>query len=282
MPMKKHVVLYFIVVSIFFPQVSVSLNQKTIKENDLFTIPPLKADVEPKHKVMFGWTIPEVGFPLMPRMTNYWGTGFQAGRRISYNSNTILQVYFKMGLYGVSNEKLTHTMMFDNTPTEVVVLYHNSLTQFGIGYRKTAATDRFFRPFMEANLGLAKITNKVTFPDYEPDNSAGHPGLQILIHKDWGGLFNVGGGIEFGKYNSNGAYMLGVSYSRSFRPMKYIHPKFMELEPRPTSQSGGTDLYADFIDVLLFPSNVYNHKVGEIYSSHLQFFNINLTLFLKL
>jgi len=288
--MKKSFVLIFIFFTLYTPQFSYALKLETAIDTrkKFFNKSLIKEDIISENKGEFSMTFPEVGFPLMPKMTNYWGCGFQVAGRPSYDSPVKLQAFIKLGQYGISNSRVTHTMIFEDTPTEVDIIYDNLLVQFGFGFKETAATDKFFRPFMEANLGLAHIRNSMHFPDFSSYDNC-RPSTERIINKDWGSIFNFGFGLEIGRYDGNMTFFLGFDYTRSFRPMEYMHQKYMKIEPNyanhnhahhHNSKSGERDVYADFINIL--SHDVHNHKVGEIYRSHLQFVNINFGIIVKM
>ena len=223
-----------------------------------------------------------IGVPLMPKMTNFTAYGVHSAFKISDNF-PLIKWYFKMGGYvnNFNKSKLKHTMVFDgNNSSEVEVVYENSIVLYGVGLKQVTRQKKWSRPYFEGNIGMIHIRNGLHLQSGGRDLD--HlPESWTNLNRERAPIFNLGLGIELGKQESQVVFFAGISYMRSFRPINYTHHKFMELEPRPSSQSGGTDVFMDFIGYEELPSNVYNHKVAELYRYPLQFLNFSIGVSLR-
>lgn len=220
-----------------------------------------------------------VCIPFMPKMTNIFIYGVHTGFKISDNF-PLIKGFFKTGGYvnNFNNSKLKHTMVFSgNTSSEVEVVYDNSIVLWGVGLKQVTRQQKKSRPFFEGDIGMVHIRNNLHLQSggISYDNL---PDSWTKLNRDRAPIFKLGMGIELGKPEKQVAFFAAISYMGSFRPVNYTHHKFMELQPRPTSQSGGTDVFMDFIDYEELPSNVYNHKVAELYSYPLQLLNFSVGL----
>lgn len=218
----------------------------------------------------------------MPKMTNILAYGVSFGKKVSDNF-PLIQGFFKTGGYvnNFDGSKLKHTMVFSgNTSSEVEVVYVNSVVLWGVGLKQVTRQKKWSRPYLEGNIGMFHIRNSLHLQSSGRDLD-NLPDSWTKLNRENAPIFNLGLGIELGKQESQVVFFAGISYMRSFRPVNYIHHKFMELEPRPSSQSGGTDVFMDFIGYEELPSNVYNHKVAELYRYPLQFLNFSIGISLR-
>ena len=220
-----------------------------------------------------------IGVPLMPKMTNILAYGVSYGRKVSDNF-PLIQVFFKTGGYvnRFKESKLKHTMVFSgNNSSEIEVVYDNSVVLWGVGLKQVTRKKKNSRPYFEGDFGMFHMRNNFHFQS-GGFNDDGLPDSWTVLNRDRAPIFNLGLGIELGKPEGQVVFFAGISYMRSFRPINYTHHKFMELEPRSTSQSGGTDVFMDLIGYEELPSNVYNHKIAELYRYPLQLLTFNIGL----
>lgn len=150
----------------------------------------------------------------------------------------------------------------------------------GLWVKKNNKKGNEFKAVFEGNFGMVHIRNNFHLQSGGINYDA-LPDSWTRLNRDRAPIFNIGIGIELGKPEKQVAFYAGINYLRSFVPINYTHHQFMELEPRPSSQSGGTDVFVDFVGYEELPSNVYNHKVAELYRYPLQFLNFRIGLTLK-
>lgn len=213
-----------------------------------------------------------IGLPLMPKMTSISGFGIHLGLKV-VDKFPLIQGFYLTGGYvnRFKKSKLKHNMVFsgNNSSEEVEVVYDNSVVIWGIGLKHVSRKEEKSRPYFEGNIGMFHVRNNLHLQSggFYYDNL---PDSWTELNRDRVPFFNLGIGIELGRPESQTAFFAGIRYMRSFSSLNYTHHKFMALEPRPKFQSGGTDMFMDFIDFEELPSNVYNHKVAELYSYPLQ------------
>jgi len=283
--MRKSVILSFVLGFLFFEQPFFLNAQDTLASHVASeTITSIEQDtgsIFVKHSGEFSAFI-NAGIPLMPKMTNFWGYGVLYGKNI-YKNALFIQGFFKVGGYvnNFDKSKLTHTMVFSgNTSSEVEVVYDTDVIFWGFGLKKITRKEKSSRPFLEGNIGMVHILNNLHLQSGGINYDA-LPDSWTRLNRDRAPIFNIGIGIELGKQQKQVAFFAGISYLQSFVPINYTHHQFMVLEPRPSSQSGGTDIFMDFVGYEELPSNVYNHKVAELYRYPLQFLSFRIGLALK-
>jgi hypothetical protein len=285
-PMEKTVILSFVLGLFFFAAPSLLNAQDTLA-------PPLVSETNTAIEQDSGSAVVKqtggfysayicVGIPFMPKMTNFWGYGVQSGINI-YKNSLFAQGFINLGGYvtNFGKSKLTHTMVFSgNNSSEVEVVYDTDVIFWGFGLKKITRKETSSRPFFEGNFGMVHIRNNFHLQSGGINYDA-LPDSWTRLNRDRAPIFNIGIGIELGKPEKQVAFYAGINYLRSFVPINYTHHQFMELEPRPSSQSGGTDVFVDFVGYEELPSNVYNHKVAELYRYPLQFLNFRIGLTFK-
>lgn len=310
----KKVFFQIIIAQIYlFPQINKAVtieNSKIEASKYEKPKPRLTRGLGTMHRHEINWSIHETGFHFMPKMNNYWAfptvSGIGYSFRPFHSSNTkfkphfLLQAFASISAYDYKSfrvgSKVYHKMVFENGSESLVeTRYTNHISQYYLGIKfnflekKFVNDERFFRVFIEGNIGLSHFRSRMKIPDPEHGWGECVPIIaDITINRHIGGIFRTGLGVDFGKYNNDGFWFFKIGYLGSFRSFEYANQNFLDKEPRHAihdnnghqsqqqHHSREIDVYADFINV--FTADVHKHKVSEIYRSHLRFVYLNFGL----
>lgn len=243
-----------------------------------------------EHNFQLGvFTTSEIPFHSeMPKMSTNIGLGMQFAYKPIARVPVFLEFKGNLGMY--NSQKRDVTYIFDNgATTDTYVNFTSQMHKIQLGTKIYYTS--FYNPvraYITPQIGHNFMRTRVRIADPMDEDDC-RP-LENTIKQRSGG-WTYGGeiGIELdmkkiftGNDRPNQRMYLSASYMGSFKKMDYINVKYMEehehdvVDTHDHSQmdEDGRPLNAEFIN--LTSGTTHEHKVAEIYNTHLRFISINL------
>lgn len=240
------------------------------------------------HKGQFGfYTTAEVPFQSeMPRMS----TNFGIGTQFAFKPSRYLPVFFELkgntGLYNTQTRDVTYVFT-DGSETDTYVTFKSQMhkLQFGTKVYYTS----FYKPvraYVTPQIGYTFMNTRMRIADpMDEDDCA--PLENSIRHRSGGWTYGAEVGVELdmkkiftGEDRPEQRMYISASYLGSMRPIDYINVKYMDehihnvADEQLMVDADGRPLNAEFVN--LTSGTTHEHKIAEIYNTHLRFISINV------
>lgn len=246
----------------------------------------MKAQVD--YHGQFGfYTTTEVPFrSVMPRMSTNVGIGTQFAYKPSSYLPIFLELKGNVGLYNKQTRDVTYVFT-DGSESDTYVTFKSQMhkIQFGTKVYYTS----FYRPvraYVTPQIGYNFMNSRMRIADpLDEDDCA--PLENRIQHRSGGWTYGAEVGIELdlkkifkGEDRPEQRMYISASYLGSMRPMDYINVKYMDehihnvADEELMVDASDRPLNAEFIN--LTSGMTHEHKIAEIYTTHLRFISINV------
>lgn len=228
---------------------------------------------------------------VMPKMSPTFGIGLQVG----YKPVRFIPVSFelKANLGTYSNRTLQQTFIFDSTSsTTTDVTYSSGMNRLNFGAKVHLLNEfRAIRPYITPQIGYSFMRSRIAVADPQDEDDCqplDKTTVQRFSGLTYGGELGVEVSMErlFKNVASENKHRLyaSVTFLNSFNQFEYINIKYMEDHDHAamtggdhsghTSPADGRDVNTQFVNVTT--NAIHEHKIAELYQTHLRFWGINV------
>lgn len=224
----------------------------------------------------------------MPRMSTNFGAGMLFAYKPVRNIPLFLELRGNVGSYHSKTSK--ETFIFDDGTTTVTdVRFSSGMAKVQLG-TKFYYTN-FYRPvrgYVTPQIGYNFMRSRIRIADPEDEDDC-MPLENRIAHKSSGLTYGLEVGLEVdvmglirGGDHSKGRLYVSASYLGSIKKMDYINTRFMNEHEHVVYDEAhghhvgedGRALTATFVNVS--NNDLHEHKIAEIYQTHLRFITINI------
>lgn len=224
----------------------------------------------------------------MPRMSTNLGFGTQFAYKPISRVPVFLELKANVGVYNTQNRDVTYVFT-DGSTTDTDIEFKSKMHKLQFG-TKVYYTN-YYRPvrgYFTPQIGYNFMKTRMRIADPMDEDDC-QPLENSIRHRSAGWTYGAEAGIELdmnriihGKDVSDQRLYISASFMGSMRPMDYINVKYMEEHVHgPAGEhdhdlldADGRPLNAEFIN--LTSGTTHEHKIAEIYNTHLRFFSINV------
>lgn len=224
----------------------------------------------------------------MPRMSTNYGAGMQ----FAYKPVKTFPLFIELrGSIGSYHSKTSQEIFIfgDGTATVTDVTFKSGMNKVQLGTKFYYTS--FYRPvrgYVTPQIGYNFMRSciRIADPEDEDDcmpleNRIAHKSSALTYGLEVGVEVDVIGLIRGGDFSKSRLY-LSASYLGSFKKTDYINTRFMNEHEHVVYDgthghhvdADGRALTAQFVNVS--NNDLHEHKIAEIYQTHLRFININI------
>ncbi len=225
----------------------------------------------------------------MPKMSTNVGLGIQFAYKPMTRIPLFLELKSNFGRY--NSQRMDVTYIFnDNSTTDTYVDFTSKMHKIQLG-AKMYYTSYYnvVRGYVTPQIGYNTMKTRVWIADPMDEDDC-QPLENTIRHRSGGWTYGgeIGAEVDLkrlikkGSEQTNERLYLSASYMGSFNRMDYINVKYLEehnhavADPDDHSQvdQDGRPLNAEFINMT--SGSTHEHKLAEIYNTHLRFISINV------
>ncbi len=224
----------------------------------------------------------------MPKMSTNVGIGAQFAYKPIARVPVFLELRGNLGMYNSQNRDVTY-LFSDGSATYTDVTFTSQMHKLQLGTKIYYTS--FYRPvraYVTPQIGYNYMKTRMRIADPMDEDDC-RPLENRIRHRSAGWTYGAEIGVELdmkkifsGNDRPEQRMYISASYMGSFQEMDYINVKYMEEEAHGVadehdhSQMGedGRPLNTQFIN--LTSGTTHEHKIAEIYNSHLRFISINV------
>jgi len=222
----------------------------------------------------------------MPNMSTNFGIGFQFAYKPILRIPVFLEFKGNIGQY--NSQKTKETYIFSDESTTVTdVSYSSKMNKLQLGAKiYYTSYERPVRAYVTPQIGYNFMKSKIRIADPEDEDDCRALENKV-VHRSGGWTYGGELGVEFdlhelfkGTPSPQNRLYISASYLGSFRKVDYINVRYMEdhqhgvHDGHSQTDKDGRPLTTQFVNV---NSNfTHEHKIAEIYNTHLRFISINI------
>lgn len=264
---------------------------KNLLHSIIFLLPFLTFS-QTEHNAQFAlFATSEIPFRSeMPRMSTNMGIGAQFAYKPISSIPVFLELKGNLGLYNTQNRDVTY-LFSDGSATYTDVTFTSQMHKLQLGTKiYYTSFYRSVRAYVTPQIGYNYMRTRMRIAD-PMDVDDCRPLENRIRHRSAGWTYGAEVGIELdmkkiisGNDRPEQRMYVSLSYLASMRPMDYINVKYMEEDVHGVADDhahdhsamdeDGRPLNTQFIN--LTSGTTHEHKIAEIYNTHLRFMSINV------